>query len=336
MNEASAGGGPVRRGGEPPIFAPAGVMVGITGVSGFVGSRLAAYLGGRGAQVRGYVRRPFELPGVSVEMRCVGELDGRTEWADTLDGLDTVVHLAARTHAVHDLGPKALAGYRRINVHATRRLAEAAASAGVRRFVYVSSIKVNGEATTGCPFSVADRPAPVDAYGISKWEAEQALAEVAARSELEAVVVRPPLVYGPAAGGNFARLCAAVRRGFVLPLGSVDNRRSLIAVDNLVDLIDRCITHPGAEGQTFLASDGEDVSTPDLIRRLARVMGLRPRLVSVPPGLLRVAGQLAGRRSEVARLLASLQVDMGPTCRRIGWEPPLSLDEGLRRAVAHV
>jgi nucleoside-diphosphate-sugar epimerase len=287
-----------------------------------------------GYHVRGIVRRAVNLPAFPMEVIQVGTVDGSTDWRQALAGVDVVIHLAARTHAVRERRGGDLADYRLVNVDGTRRLAEAAAQSGVRRIVFVSSIKVNGERTSGRPFQAGDVPAPEDAYGISKWEAEQVVAEVAGRAGLESVVIRPPLVYGPGAGGNFARLCQAIRRGFVLPLGAVDNRRSLVALDNLVDLIVSCVAHTAAPGGTFLVSDGEDISTPDLIRRIAEAMGTRARLLPVSPNVLRVAGHLTGRNAEIGRLLGSLQVDIEDTRQILDWAPAVTLDQGLQRALA--
>lgn len=307
--------------------------VAVTGAGGFVGRRLVARLLADGHAVRGVVRGPNNRSAIQAEWVSVGTVDGSTDWGDALAGVDVVVHLAARTHAIRERRGGDLADYRPVNVDGTRRLAEAAARSGVHRLVFVSSIKVNGERTSGRPFLFTDPPAPEDAYGISKWEAEQALWKIASSKGVEAVVVRPPLVYGPEARGNFARVCGAVRRGLVLPLGAVNNRRSLVALDNLVDLLACCVSHPGAAGQTFLVSDGHDLSTPELVRRIAAAMGKEARLISVPPAALRFAGRLTGRTAEVTRLLGSLQVDIAHTRRALDWAPPITVDQGLVTAV---
>ena len=326
-----ASGLPVK--GEGPKMADA--VVALTGATGFVGRALAARLVEQGEMVRGAVRGPA-TPDMPFEPVQVGTVDGHSDWQEALAGVDCVVHLAARTHVLGERGGGNLADYRPLNVEGTRRLAESAARAGVRRLVFVSSIKVNGERTVGRPFMVGDSPAPKDAYGISKWEAEQELADVAGLTGLEAVVLRPPLVYGPGVKANFARLMRGVQRGIPLPLRSVDNRRSLLALDNLVDLLVCCVEHPLAAGQTFLVSDGEDLSTPELVRRLAQAMGRPARLFPMPPQVLRMAGQLTGKLAEVDRLLSSLQVDIQHTCETLDWAPPVSVGEGLRRAVAGV
>lgn len=294
----------------------------VTGATGFVGQALCLHLERRGHAVRRMVRRPAAgLPGDSV---VVGDIGPQTDWTRALDGVEVVVHLAARVHA-----PRTQASeYQAVNNLGTSRLANAAASVGVRRLVLLSSVKVNGE-TTRRPFSEADPPGPQDDYARSKWDAEQALARIGAQTGLECVVLRPPLVYGPRVRANFLRLLEAVHRRRPLPLGAVENRRSLLFVGNLADAIERCVAAPDAAGQTFLLSDGEDVSTPELVRRLARALGVEARLLRVPPGVLRVAGLLAGRRSAVDRLLGSLQVDSSHLRHRLRWTPPFTLDAGL-------
>lgn len=301
----------------------------VTGAAGFVGQSLLPTLEGADYQVIGASRH-----GSSNSRPAAPDLGPEADWRPLLDGVSAIVHLAGRAHVMRDEAPDPLAEYRRVNVDGTRRLAEQAAAAGVRRLVFVSSIKVSGEDTTGrAPYRADQSPAPEDFYGISKWEAEQALADVAARTGLEVVVVRPPLVYGPGVKGNFRRLVDLVRRGTPLPLGAVDNRRSLVSVFNLCDLLVRCIDHPAAAGQTFLVSDGEDLSTPELIRRLAGAMDRPARLVPVPPGLMRAGARLLGREGIYRRLCGSLQVDIGPTCERLGWTPPVGVNEGLARTV---
>ena len=312
-------------------------LVVVTGASGFVGSSLSTSLAAAGFRVRVAVRAgtPAELPGCSlVERAILGDVSASTGWFSVLTNVDCVVHCAARAHLMHETAGDALAAYRSVNVDGSHRLAEQAAAAGVRRLVYLSSIKVNGEKTThGAPFLFSDTPAPEDAYAISKWEAEQALWEISAKTGLEVVVVRPPLVYGPGVKGNLARLLKLVRSGLPLPLGALQNKRSLIGLDNLVDLLIRCVEHPAAAGQTFLVSDGEDLSTPDLIRQIAEAMGRPARLFSVPVSLLRLACGAPGKRAEIDRLVGSLQIDSSHTQRVLGWTPPVSIEEGIRRMV---
>jgi nucleoside-diphosphate-sugar epimerase len=253
-----------------------------------------------------------------------------------LAGVDAVVHLAARVHIMEERAADPLAAFRAVNTSGTLNLARQAAETGVRRFVFVSSVKVNGEETTpGSPFRHDDLPNPEDPYGISKREAEDGLLELAAQSGMDVVIVRPPLVYGPGVKANFAAMMRAVQRGLPLPLGAVThNRRSLVALDNLVDLLITCLDHPAAANQTFLVSDGEDLSTADLLRWLGRAMNKPARLFPVPVPLLRAGAALLGKRDVARRLLGNLQIDISHTRETLGWTPPITVDEGLRRAVA--
>ena len=280
-------------------------VVAVTGASGFVGAALCGELHARGFAVRGTVRSlhsSFSASGV--EPVEVANLDAATDWSSALVGVDCVIHCAARAHVMHETEADALAAYRSVNVDGSRRLAEQAAVAGVRRLVYLSSIKVNGEQTAlGAPLLFSDAPAPEDPYGVSKWEAEQALWVAAANTGMEVVVVRSPLVYGPGAKGNLVRLLKLVRSGVPLPVGAMQNQRSLVGLDNLVDLLIRCVDHPAAAGQTFLVSDGQDLSTPELIRSMASAMDKSPRLIPVPVPLLCLAGRMTGKAAEVDRWL---------------------------------
>lgn len=300
-----------------------------------MGRRLVERLAADGVPVRAVVRSGAPVPMAHGEVAEVTSLTDRDGWSSALQEVDTVVHLAARTHVLGEPGGGNIEAYRTVNVQGTTQIATVAADCGVRRFVFVSSIKVNGERTYERPFRSDDPPKPIDAYGVSKWEAEQALVEIAHRNGMEHVVVRPPLIYGPGVKGNFARMCGALERGLPLPLGAVNNRRSLVAVDNLVDALVLCSRHDAAAGGTFLVSDGEDLSTPELLQRLARAMGRRARLIPAPLALIRLGGRVLGRGAEVERLLQSLQVDIGATQEALGWSPPVAVDEGLRRAVAH-
>ncbi|MBA2880020.1 nucleoside-diphosphate-sugar epimerase [Desulfosalsimonas propionicica] len=301
----------------------------ITGATGFIGRRLCEVIPEKGFAVRPALRRALDTDGI-----VVGDLGPATDWSAGLNGVDAVVHLAARVHVMVDKAGDPLAEFRRVNVAGTLNLARQAAGAGVKRLVFLSSVKVNGEATEfGRPFTVQDAPAPQDPYAISKFEAEQGLRQVEKETGLEVVIIRPPLVYGPGVKANFLRLMQAVQKGLPLPLGLVRNRRSMVALDNLVDLIGVCLEHPAAGGQTFLVSDGEDLSTPELIRRLAQAMGKKARLLPVPPALLRLGGSVIGKRAEVERLIGSLQVDIGHTCEKLGWRPVISVDEAIRRCV---
>lgn len=264
-----------------------------------------------------------------------GPLDGHTDWSAALAGTQAVVHLAARVHVMGELAGDPLAAFRVVNTEGTLNLARQVAAAGVHRFVFVSSIKVNGESTApGHAFRASDVPQPEDPYGQSKCEAEDGLRALAARTGLDVVIVRPPLVYGPGVKANFAALMRAVQRGLPLPLGAVvNNRRSFVALDNLVDLLIACLDNPAAANQTFLVSDDEDLSTAELLRRLGQAMERPARLLPVPPWLLQAGAALLGKRDVAQRLLGNLQVDITGTRQTLGWAPLVSVDEGLRRAV---
>lgn len=307
----------------------------LTGASGFLGAALLLRLRGDGRDVVAIVRTPATHPLGSVPIVCVGEIVGTTDFAVALMGITTVVHLAARVHVMHDTAAEPLAAFRAVNVAGTLNLARQAAAAGVKRFVFVSSVKVNGECTQpGSAFTEADVPDPQDAYGLSKHEAEQGLRQLAADTGIEVVIIRPPLVYGPGVKANFAALMHAVQRGWPLPLGAVHNWRSLVSLSNLVDFIVTCTTHPQAANQTFLVSDGRDLSTVELVRGLAREAGVPARLVPVPIWVLEAGATLLGKGDAVQRLCGNLQVDISKARSLLGWVPPVSVDEGLRRAVA--
>lgn len=302
----------------------------VTGANGFVGHSLCAALLVRKWQVKTALRTPRQLP-EGMGSVVVGDINGMTDWTHTLVSVDVVIHLAARVHVMRDIASNPLEEFRKVNVAGTEHLARSAAASGVKRFIYVSSIKVNGEETSeGVKFSESDRASPQDPYGISKWEAEQALHRVAAETGMEVVIVRPPLVYGAGVKGNFAQMLKVLAKGIPLPLASVNNRRSLVYVGNLVDALILCATHPAAAGQTYLVSDGEDVSTPDLLRELGAAMHHPARLLACPPVLFKLAGSLTGRVNQVERLLGSLQVDSGKIRRELGWIPPYTLQQGLR------
>jgi UDP-glucose 4-epimerase len=262
----------------------------------------------------------------------IGDINSVTDWAAALAGCDAVVHLAARVHVMHDTAEDPLALYRATNTDATLNLARQAAQAGVKRFVFVSTIKVNGEGRDA-PYRETDAAAPGDAYAISKWEAEQGLQRIAQETGLEVVILRPPLVYGPGVKANFRRLLDTVARGRPLPLGAIHNKRSLLYLGNFVDAIRACIEHPAAAGQTFLLDDGRPVSTPELIRAVARAMGKPARLLPVPVGVLEFTGALLGKRAAVARLTGSLHVDSSAIRSRLDWTPPYSMEAGLAATV---
>lgn len=306
----------------------------VTGANGFVGRRLVAELGRRGTEVHAAVRRhndiiPGDFSG-RLALHAVGDIGPVTDWASALDGAETVVHLAARVHVMKEKTSDPLMEFRHVNTLGTIRLASMAACAGVRRLVYVSTIKVNGEKTTDAVFHEDDLPCPSDPYAVSKREAEQALHRLSAETGLEIVVVRPPLVYGPGVGGNFLGMLKWIDRGIPLPLASVLNQRSLIALDNLVSLLVICLSHPGAAGEVFLAADGEDLSTPDLLRRAAYALGVKARLFPFPVPALRMASRILGMDKVCGRLCDSLRVDAGKARRLLGWVPPVSIDDGLQ------
>jgi nucleoside-diphosphate-sugar epimerase len=303
----------------------------VTGANGFLGRPLCAYLTERGHSVAAAVRSRAAGVVAASETLVTGDLSASPDLREVLAGVEAVVHLAGRAHVMRDTSVDPEAAFHRANVDATAHLAHQAAAAGVRRLVFLSSVKVNGERTFDQPFREADPPAPEDAYGRSKWEAEQALGEVALANGLEPVVIRPPLVYGPGVKGNFLRLLKLADKALPLPLASVRNQRSLVSVWNLCSLIEVCLFHPAAAGETFLASDQQDLSTPDLIRALSAGLGRPSRLLPVPPALIRGAGRLLGRAALVARLLDSLRVDSAKATRLLGWRPTVSVSEGLLR-----
>lgn len=282
-------------------------------------------------QVRCAVRDPAKFPIEGCEVVEVAGLGTNADWSEALQGVSTVIHLAARVHVMHDTSSDPLEEFRRINVAGTLHLARQAVANGVKRFVFVSSIKVNGEATAvEYPFREADSPAPCDSYGISKWEAEVGLRELAAQTGLEVVIVRPPLLYGPQVKGNFAQMLNVLGKGVYLPFASVWNQRSLIYVGNMADALILCAMHPAAANQTYLVCDGEDVSTPDLLRMAGMALGRPARLFPFPPLLLRLAGRLTGKSAQIERLLGSLRVDSGKIRRELNWTPPYTLQQGLR------
>ena len=306
----------------------------MTGATGFIGRQLQVRL-----DVNSYVaistqRRAQSGFTASLNSFVIGDINDTTNWSAALHGADAVVHLAARVHVMRDRSHDPLTEFRCVNTDGTLNLARQAAAAGLRRFVYLSSIKVNGEATHyGCPFTPNDLAAPQDPYGISKHEAEVGLCEIARTTGMQVVIIRPTLVYGAGAKGNFKSLIKLVARGLPLPLASIQNRRSLVGIDNLIDFIIACLEHPSAANETFLVSDGEDLSTPDLIRRMARAMDRPARLLPIPKSVLIAAAAMLGKRDMAQRLCGSLQVDISKSRALLGWNPPVSVDEGLCRAV---
>jgi nucleoside-diphosphate-sugar epimerase len=305
----------------------------VTGATGFVGARVCAALERAGRSVTAVVRderAAARLPPVSRQV-AVGDLAGEVDWRVAVADVDAVVHLAARVHVLDETGAEAADEYRRVNVDATVALAEAAAASGVQRFVFVSTIKVQGEGRAE-PYTEADPAGPTDAYAHSKWLAEQRLADIGRRTGMEVCVLRPPLVYGRNVGGNFLRLLRLVdvAAALPLPLGGIRNCRSMLFVDNLADAVVACVRHPAAAGELFLVSDGEDLSTSELLSRLARIAGSRARLFPVPQGVVETGARLVGKAPEARRLLGTLTVDSSRIRRRLGWVPPFTVDEGLR------
>lgn len=306
----------------------------VTGASGFVGSALVRHLASRGLEVTAVVRRPrvgWDASANGSVRVALREIGPSTDWADVLTGVDTVVHLAARVHVGPD-DPN-VEEYHSVNVGGTAQLATHAARAGVRRFIFVSTVKVHGESSSGRPIRETDPFMPGDEYAASKVEAESAVRRVADETGIETVTIRPPLVYGPGVRANFLQIMRAVARGVPLPLGRVENRRSMIYLGNLVSVLERCVVDGRAAGETFLVCDGPAVSTPELVRMLARAMGRRPRLVGVPPAWLRVAGVMTGRSHVVRRLCESFEVDGSRVSRVLDWHPPFSMEEGVEETV---
>lgn len=304
----------------------------VTGAGGFVGQPFCEML------------RNSEVDFLPVKRRngdgcfnaCnVNEINASTDWRVALSGVNVVVHLAARVHVMNDKSSDPLAAFRAVNVDATLNLARQAVLSGVKRFVFVSSVKVNGEETTSQPFTVFDAPAPLDPYGQSKLEAEIALRELSHVSGLEVVIVRPPLIYGPGVRANFLKLLQLVKSGVPLPLGAIHNRRSMVALDNIVDFLFTCTKHPAAAGQTFLVSDNNDVSISELLRMLAGAMGKRSMLIPVPAGIISGTSALFGQSAMTSRLLCSLQVDIGHTKSTLGWQPVVGMRESINKTVAH-
>ena len=305
----------------------------VTGASGFVGGKLCIGIVDRGWSVRGVIRSGkyrAVLPRGSdiVEIESVGP---DVDWAQALDNIEVVVHLAARVHVMEEGAANPLSAFRYVNTAGTKHLARAAAKAGVRRLLYVSTIKVNGERTVGAPFTEDDEPAPEDPYAVSKWEAEQALRRISLETGLEIVIIRPPLIYGPGVKGNFLRLLQWVDKGVPLPLGMARNRRSLVALDNLVDVLVRCVESPQAAGETLLVADGENLSSAELVRRIAKALNRRVMLFPFPPLFLRLGAKLLGMEDVSDRLFHSLVVDCSKAKRLLDWTPPLSVHDGLQQ-----
>ena len=301
----------------------------LTGATGFVGQELLKTL------------NALEVFTVITAGRCPAdkhsvffhtELTAQADFTSALTGVSTVIHAAARTHIMRDEVAEPLAEYRRVNVEATLNLARQAAAAGVKRFIFISTVKVNGEQTEPhCVFTAQQQPAPEDAYGQSKAEAELALKQLAAETGMGLVIIRPPLVYGAGVKGNFATLLKLAQKNLPLPLGGINNKRSLVALDNLVDLVITCITHPKAANQTFLVCDDNDLSTTELLKLLTIAAGHSPRPLPVPVSWLKLAAKITGKQAVISRLCGNLQLDISHTKNILGWTPPVSVEEGIKR-----
>jgi nucleoside-diphosphate-sugar epimerase len=304
----------------------------VTGANGFIGRNLCRSLSAHGMQIVAGVRRPPDLPfppDVKVELLELSTAPAR--WQAALRSVECVIHLAGRAHK---LGPADIGALNAVNVEGARFVAEQAAAGGARRFVLLSSIKVNGEGKSDVRYRADDCPMPEDAYGRSKLEAERAVRDICERNGVEFVVVRPPLVYGPGVKANFRRLMKMIDLRIPLPFASISNKRSLVGINNLLSFIETCVVHANAAGKVWLVSDGEDLSTPDLVTRLARLMPRRAALFPFPDNGLRFLGHLIGKKDEIERLIGSLQVDMDPALTDLNWRPGVSVDEGLAETVA--
>ena len=308
-------------------------MIVVTGANGFIGSALVNELALKGKAVKALSRTTpgQKPPGVICE--TVTDINPDTDWRTLLDGASSVIHCAARVHIMRQSSADALSTYRSMNSDASCNLALQAAEAGIKRFILISSIKVNGESTvTGSPFAPEVQSCPDDPYGASKFEAEQGLLEIAVNTGMEVVCIRPPLVYGPGVKANFLSMMHWLKKGVPLPLGAVvDNRRSLVGLDNLIDLIITCLDHPAASNEIFLVSDDEDLSTTELLRRMGKALGKRPYLLPVPPAALLIAAKLLRKEHIAQRLLSNLQIDLSKTKTLLDWTPPISVDQGLKK-----
>ena len=303
----------------------------VTGVNGFIGNAISCRLISDKIYVIGSVRHKKLSKGVKqIRTIEVGEINDKTEWGEALQDIDTVIHLAGRVHKIRDLGkdPKEL--YERVNVDGTKKLVMQSIKKRVKRFIFLSTVKVNGEENKN-PYKETDIPSPQDAYSISKYEAEINIKDITKTSEMEFVIIRPPLVYGPCVKANFLKLIRIVDRGIPLPFASIGNKRSMIYIENLVDAVLLCVQHPNAAGQTYLVSDGQDVSTPGLIRMIAAALQTKPRLFRCPPLALYMAGRFTGKGPTVDRLIGSLTVDTGKIKSELGWTAPFTLGEGLQK-----
>ncbi|HEY0289056.1 MAG TPA: SDR family oxidoreductase [Pseudomonas sp.] len=306
----------------------------ITGASGFLGGALVNVLSQVASlDVVASSRSHSHLPD-DVVFHSVSEINSHTDWSEALNQIEVLVHTAARVHIMNDTVEDPLALFRAVNTAGTLNLARQAAAAGVKRFIFISSVKVNGESTSrdGC-FSADDPPQPTDAYAVSKYEAEQGLLALSRETSMEVVIIRPVLVYGPGVKANFLQLMRLLHKGIPLPLGAIHNRRSFVGLENLIDFIRLCIDHPAAANQIFLVSDGHDVSSSDLARAIVRLMGSKLWLPPIPGQVISLLAKLLGREAAASRLLGSLRVSISKNRERLNWSPPVSLDDGLKRTV---
>ncbi|MGZ9710580.1 UDP-glucose 4-epimerase family protein [Glaciimonas sp. GNP009] len=307
----------------------------LTGASGFVGRALSLRLIELGVKLICAVREPFSLP--DAQMEVILDINEKTDWSRCLAGIDTVIHVAARVHVMQEVSGDPLAEFRRVNVAGTLNLAEQAVESGVKRFIFLSSIKVNGEETIdGVKLTEKDIPNPQDAYGVSKYEAELGLFQIAKDTGLEVIIIRPPLVYGPDVKANFASMLRWVYSRVPLPFGAVKNKRSFVYLGNLISLIICCIEHPDAANEIFFVSDGDDLSISELLNACAKALGKRSLLFSVPPVVLMLLVSMFGKRATAQRLLGSLQVDISKSKERLGWVPPISVNDGLKETVRRI
>jgi len=306
----------------------------ITGANGFIGRNLCTFLKEKGYFVRGAVRNNVrDVSGVD-EYVQVGDINESTDWQQALAGVDTVINLAARVHIMNDPEANPIDVFRKVNVLGIERLARMAAKAGVKRFIFISSVKVNGEGALR-PYTEKDIPEPQDAYGVSKREAEDLLAYIAAETGLQMVILRLPLVYGPGVKANFKNLIKIAGAGLPLPFKGINNRRSFLYLGNLMNAINTCITHPLAVGETFMVSDGQDVSTPELIKMIAYAMNKKVVLFSLHPGILRALCKIAGKTEELEKLTGFLLVDSSKIRNLLGWKPPFTLEEGIMETIKY-
>jgi nucleoside-diphosphate-sugar epimerase len=305
----------------------------VTGADGFIGRQLCRTLRREGFAVKAAVRRTAIVPAEDLEYVAVGDIGPDTDWTDALHGVQRVVHLAGRAHIMGESPSDSRAEYERVNTLGTMRLAQSAAAAQVRRFLFLSSVKVNGEETFGQPFAETDRPAPVDAYGVSKWQAETSLLHLHQQGALPVVIIRPPLVYGPGVRANFLKLIRLVDYGLPLPLGKIKNKRSLVGLGNLINFIMLCLQHPAAAGEIFLVSDQEDLSTPDLVKKIGGFLGRSAYLLPVPYQVMLTIAYLMGKKEAFHKLCHSLEVNVGKANAALQWQPPFTVNEGLKQTI---